>query len=76
MVYGESVLKVTGTVEGSDVKIELNGEEIFISGKVFTGYVKNLSEGQHTIGIVGTDFLGEEIRITRTFTIDLTPPKL
>ena len=73
-VYGTNLLNVTGLVDGSDVKILLNGEPLNIAGNSFSGYLKNLTEGQHTIEVVGTDLPGEVKRIHRAFKIDLTPP--
>ncbi len=73
-VYGTNLVNVTGLVDGSNVEILLNGEPLNIAGNEFRGYLKNLTEGQHTIEVVGTDLPGEVKRIHRAFKIDLTPP--
>nr|DAY68088.1 MAG TPA: Ig-like domain protein [Caudoviricetes sp.] len=77
LVTNISTITVSGTsndVTSSPVTITVNGTAVTVgSDGAFTTSIK-LTEGENTITVIATDSAGKKTTVTRTVTLDTTPP--
>lgn len=66
----------TNDAMGTNVTVTINGETVTVGAN--GQFTKNitLTEGTNTITVVSTDATGKKTTVTRTVTLDLTPPSI
>lgn len=77
LITNNSVVTVIGTTNdatSSPVTLTINGQSVTVGSDGSFTHNVTLSAGENTITIIATDAVGKQTTITRTVTLDTTPP--